>query len=135
MDPIPDTAWALVLEDDPSVADVLKSTLARLGWPCLTVSGWTEGQDALSREGCALLIADQGLSEHFTGEAAISWSRAHLPSVRCVLVSGATRPPRFREDPPNQVFLDKPFGPEELRAALQRLELPCGEPIPRKRRR
>ena len=132
---LPNGTWALVLEDDPAVANVLKSTLARLGWPCVTASTWTEGRELLSKAGCGLLIADHGLADDFTGAAAVEWSRAHHPSIRCVLVSGATRPPRFRDDPPNQVFLDKPFGPDELKAALERLDLPCGAPIPRSRRR
>jgi len=126
--------WALILEDDPSVADVVRSTLARLGWKSVVASSWSEGQEALTREGCSLLIADHGLSHDFTGAAAIAWSRANTPSVRCVLVSGATRPSRFRDEPPHQIFLDKPFGPSELRHALERLDLPCGEPLPRRRR-
>ncbi len=130
---VPEGPWALVLEDDPSVVAVLENCLARLGWPSVATADWQEGQRLLATEGCKLMIADQGLSDDFTGMAAIAWSRANHPNVRCLLVSGAVRPPRFRDELPRQAFLDKPFGPKELEEALQRLDLPSREPLPRRR--
>jgi CheY-like chemotaxis protein len=130
---VPEGPWALVLEDDPSVTAVLESCLARLGWPSVASADWEAGRGLLAAEGCVLLIADQGLSDSFTGAAAIAWARANLPDIRCLLVSGSTRPPRFRDELPYQAFLDKPFGPKELEEALQRLGLPPREPLPRRR--
>lgn len=130
---VPEGPWALVLEDDPTVVTVLENCLARLGWPSVATADWEAGRRLLATEGCVLVIADQGLSDHFTGAAAIAWSRANHPDVRCLLISGAVRPPRFRDELPHQAFLDKPFGPTELEEALGRLELPCREPLPRRR--
>jgi len=130
---IPDSPWALVVEDDPAVAAVLKKCLARLGWRALSVNKWSDGRDVLQKDECSLMIADHGLSETFTGAAAIEWVRKNRPEVRCVLISGAARPPAFRDELPHRVFLDKPFGPEELRATLLRMGLSCGNPLRRER--
>lgn len=131
---VPDRPWALVLEDDPVVTAVLEKCLARLGWHALSVNKWSDGQEVLRHDECSLMIADHGLSATFTGAAAIEWVRKNHPTVRCVLISGAACPAAFQEEPPHRVFLDKPFGPEELKATLLRIGLHCGKPLPRESR-
>lgn len=81
---------------------------------------WSEAKTVLEDDpnafDCALI--DFGLTEEETGLDIIRWIRSRYPHIRCILTSGARRFPSFKEEPPFQTFLPKPFAFDELVGAL-----------------
>lgn len=112
-----DGVHVLLVEDNPLVRRALARTLSALG--CEVVES-ADAYDARRRleEGLApaVLLTDVRMSGDLDGIELARWVSAHRPAVRVLLQSGHTDATAL----PFSV-LRKPFGLDELRAALARL--------------
>jgi DNA-binding NarL/FixJ family response regulator len=109
----------VILEDHDLVAAGLQRVLRNLGHEGLHMRRVLEAQAALqTHQEVDVVIADLGLGFGESGLEFLSWLRQHFPSVRRILTSALGRPDDFPDEPPLQLFLQKPFGRSELAALL-----------------
>jgi CheY-like chemotaxis protein len=119
----------LILDDEPSIVSLMRCILNPLGHTLLEASA---GQEAFERfdevdASIDLLIADVNLTETSGVRVALEL-RSLLPCLRIVLTSGLAPDlwneqdgAEFNELPPDSVvFLQKPFTPQALLAAVSR---------------
>ncbi len=108
----------MFLEDDERVARGLVRLVSAMGHEAVHVRTVEEGVAQLKGAGFDVVVADLGLTQGQTGLDLLKWVAQECPDVRRVLTSGAVRPSGFVEDPPRQIFLNKPFGRLELNRLL-----------------
>jgi len=108
----------LLTEDEPDVRTVLETTLRRLGYHVLACAGAEEALDTVKRHAgdIDLLLADVELDGTNGYELAAS-IRAARPPIRVLFISGCAEGAGGRET--SGVFLEKPFTPERLAAAVR----------------
>ncbi len=107
----------LLVEDEellrPRVAEMLES----LGHEVEAVGSSEEAMLVLNRRAIDVLIADVGLPG-MSGDVFAAEARGVQPSIRVVFATGRTTLAAPHE-PGGPVFLRKPFGLQELEAALR----------------
>ncbi|WP_207456609.1 response regulator [Azospirillum sp. SYSU D00513] len=114
----------LIVEDDAAVRRTLRAVLTRLGYGVLALD---DGAFAALEElpaGIRLALVDLFMPR-ISGAAAIARIRREAGGVRVIAMSGGSRvtggAPDTPEEPGPDLFLQKPFEIEELRAALASL--------------
>ena len=119
--PEPARATALVIDDEPDIAEALAELLGLEGFSAEWVVGGAEGQRLLERGTYDLVLSDIRMPG-IDGPALFAWMEAHRPDLvgRTAFVTGDTlsaSAARFlaRSGCP---FLEKPFTPETLRRLL-----------------
>jgi two-component system, cell cycle sensor histidine kinase and response regulator CckA len=120
----PSGQTVLIVEDEPAVREVVRRTLAPLGFRVLEAADGAEALRILARPGrrVGLLITDvvmPGLS----GPQLAAQVRASYPEVGILLTSGFTDTPTLRKHrlPPGEPLLQKPFAPHQLVAWVEKL--------------
>lgn len=105
----------LVVEDDPSIRDVVRRQLETLGWNVVAFGTGEEAIRAIDRGvRVELLLADvhlPGMNGYATADAITAIS----PRTRVAFMSGAAPTPAGIPDAP---FLRKPFSVKSLEAAV-----------------
>ncbi|RMG69213.1 MAG: PAS domain-containing sensor histidine kinase [Calditrichaeota bacterium] len=123
-EPLGGTETVLVIEDDPSVSAVVVETLAHFGYRPLHTSTLSDALAVLKDKNREIqaIISDVVLPDGF-GEKAILQITRHRPQVPMVLISGY---PEYLARAEGLIqngypYLQKPFSPRELMAALRKL--------------
>lgn len=110
----------LVVEDEPSLADLLSVVLEDEGYQ-VAVAG--DGRAALARlaaGGCELVLSDVMLP--FLDGAALALAMQADPVLRAIpLILMSAAPLSPARVVPHAAFLDKPFALDDLLATVQRL--------------
>jgi CheY-like chemotaxis protein len=106
----------LLVEDEPALADLLKTYLERIGYQ---VDACTHPETALELleahpESYALLVTDLTLPA-ISGEELVTRSRQCAPHLRAIIASGYPYEPREA----GVSFLQKPFLPRMLAQAIE----------------
>ena len=110
----------VVLEDDPLVGNGLVRLLRQYGHRALYVRRADEARTLIaSQDYVDVAIADFGLGDGESGVEFLGWLRREHPQVRRVLISALDRPRGFPDEPPTQVFVQKPFAAPALAAILR----------------
>jgi len=108
---------ALVIEDDLSVARILRRYLSALGWDVDEAHSLSEARELFNRGRYDLAVSDVNLPDG-DGILLAGTMRAARPALRVILNSGdATNRARAKKAGFRH-FLDKPFTAGELDAAL-----------------
>ncbi|MBN9523350.1 response regulator, partial [bacterium] len=112
---------ALVVDDEMFVREVVASTLEDLGYVPLLAGDGLSGLDLFRANRTAIrVVVLDSVMPGLTGDEVLAVIRAEVPDARVVLISGYTdRRPAGRDE--RTVFLRKPFRPEELSAAVERV--------------
>ena len=116
----------LVVEDDPAIRELVSETLRDQDF---SVECAKTDLDAYKRipglptiEG---LVLDINLGRGTTGYDIARFARQVIPDVAVVYVSGEMPPASFNAfGVPHSTFLEKPFTPDELLRAVNRLMAP-----------
>lgn len=109
----------LAIDDEPGVLDMVRLCCRKTGWSVTAMTDLTQGL-SLKREALPDLILCDAVMPGLTGPQLISMLKgnaetAHIPVV---LMSGFASAEMFSHVP-WAGFLEKPFGPKELRAAIE----------------
>jgi two-component system, response regulator PdtaR len=112
------TNVVLVVEDEPLVRMVMHDTLSEAGYHVLEAANSDEALAFLhARFDIALALADIDMPGTMNG-ISLAWQiRSHWPTILIILTSGKTIL-TAREVPEGTVFLQKPYGPDALVAAV-----------------
>ncbi|GLH74512.1 hypothetical protein GETHLI_30140 [Geothrix limicola] len=126
--PAPEPAWAgkgtvLVVDDDETVRAVARQALELKGFHVLDAHDGRVAVDLVQAQGGAisLVLLDMTMP-HMGGEEAFREMRAHQPELRVILSSGYNETEamgRFRGKG-LRGFLQKPYGPRDLIAKVQK---------------
>jgi CheY-like chemotaxis protein len=113
-----DSAWVLLVDDEPALASLLKKYLERLGYQ---VDACTHADAALklldeNPGRYALLVTDLTLPD-IDGEELVERSRKRTPHLPAIIASGYPYEPRAA----GVQFLQKPFQPAVLAQAVERI--------------
>ena len=118
------TETILLVEDEPQVRAVAARALRSAGYRVLEA---TNGRDGLQvarreRESIDLIVSDVVMPE-MGGKEMVELARQFLPTTAVLFVSGYTAGsfPLPSDDPSANVFLQKPFTPQELLAMVRRV--------------
>ena len=110
----------LFVDDEPEIAEMAETLLKNLDYDVLTLTSPLDALQALeSGDGdCDVLVTDLLMAE-MSGPDLIRAVRETRPDLPVILMTGSPR-----EGPPEDLdlagFLQKPFGVQELGAAIQR---------------
>jgi DNA-binding NtrC family response regulator len=118
----PDTSDVLLVEDDPSLLDFLADLLAGDGLQVACARTAVEAL-ALLEAGLApaTLVTDIHLAGTLSGLDLARSVAECWPSVRLLIISGASRPAQDQY-PPSALFFTKPFAPGALVAVIRSSE-------------
>jgi DNA-binding response OmpR family regulator len=105
----------VVLDDDPVVGNGLVRLLRQYGHRALYVRRAADARAIIASQD----YVDLAIAEGESGAEFLSWLRREHPQVRRVLTSAIERPRDFRDEPPTQVFVQKPFAAPALAAILR----------------
>ena len=113
-----DSPWLLLVDDEPSLTELLKKYLERLGY---RVDACSDPEAALALfdahpERYAVLVTDLTLPS-MSGEDLVARSRERTPGLRAIIASGYPYEPRGA----GIEFLQKPFLPNLLAQAIERI--------------
>lgn len=110
---------ALVVEDHPGVMALTVALLQGAGWDVLEAGSAAEAHRLLAGHGVDVVLSDVSMPGG-TGEVPTYGSDAQGRSPGVVYMSGDTKRAVLRGQPgtENATFLEKPFEPEALLAAV-----------------
>ena len=110
----------LVVEDEPAVCRLIRSALERNGYRVLVAENGVRALELIQRNAIDLVLSDVILPE-MSGTDIASRVEALRPCVPVMLMSGysAQTCRRLRNVPENVTFLQKPFTPARLAAAVR----------------
>ncbi len=106
---------ALLIDDEPLLAQVLADLLRSLGYGVDTALSLGEALNKLRRTRYDLVLTDLRMEEDDAGVRLLAVVEDVQPNARRVLMTGS-RPPEAHHA---HVVLQKPFEVSELRAALE----------------
>jgi PAS domain S-box-containing protein len=113
----------LVVDDEGSVLRVMVKILRRAGYTTIDARDAFEAQDRIRELGAGLdLLVTDVMMPRRTGTELARWLQERLPSIPVLLVSGFADDGLIREwvDADPDIFLPKPFAPDELIARVER---------------
>lgn len=107
----------LLVEDDMLQRELVASALRNEGFEVVECATAEAGEVIVTSTGVDLqaLIVDQNLAGAMKGADLAAYARARYPRLNIILISGD----RVRSIPHGTVFLQKPFQPERLLAAVR----------------
>lgn len=114
---------ALVIDDEMFVREVTASALEEIGFAPLLAADGPSGLElfARNRDSVKVAVIDV-MMPGMTGDAVLATLRRVAPDLPAVLVSGFTEQRLLKSAlGPRTEFLQKPFRPEDLMAAVRRL--------------
>jgi PAS domain S-box-containing protein len=129
-DPPPPDALVLLVEDEPGVRHLAKAALVRAGYRVLEAADGPTAEQLWSAQktAIAVLVTDMVMPGGLSGgelATRLRTERAGLPVVFASGYSLEATAPDFAESP-TQTFLQKPYGPEQLIAAIERVRRRAG---------
>ncbi len=110
-------ATILVVDDDEPVRRVMARYLRKAGFQVLEASDGLVAQQVMRRHrGVIDLLVTDVMMPRMKGTELAGWAAAHRPDTRILLVSGYMDSHRIQAwvDEDDEVFLAKPFEPDEL---------------------
>ncbi len=110
----------LVVDDAPSICDLIAWHLSAVGFRVLTANDGTEAQRIVRSDTAAeidLLLTDVEMPG-MRGDELAEWFSKERPQARVLLMSGN---PANLPDPRTVAFLPKPFSLAELNAAIHQV--------------
>ncbi|MDB6116620.1 MAG: Histidine kinase, partial [Verrucomicrobiaceae bacterium] len=109
----------LVIDDEQSIRDIIKSTLEIQGYDVVVADGGKEGLALFSSrpEDFALVITDMSMPV-MDGPATIVALQKIKPAMRIILMSGVLEKARLAGTGPSVSFLQKPFTGDKLLTRL-----------------
>jgi CheY-like chemotaxis protein len=117
---------ALVVDDEPEIADALVDFLSLEGFQCETANGGREAQGRLKDNSYDLVVSDLRMPE-MDGPALYAWIKSERPELaaRTVFATGDTLGATAaaflaREGRP---VMEKPFTPDSVRRLIDQLEV------------
>ena len=118
------TETVLLVEDEPQVRAVAARALRSAGYRVLEATNGRDGLQVARRERdtIALIVSDVVMPE-MGGKEMVELARQFLPSAAVLFVSGYTAGsfPLPVDDPSANIFLQKPFTPQELLAMVRQV--------------
>lgn len=111
------TETILMLEDDISVRHVMVRNLRRLGYEVIEAVRAEEARRRMGEQPVDLVVSDIVLPDT-SGRDFARWTHEHYPQTRVLLTSGYLTASNEKEQNEN-VFLAKPFDPEQLARAVR----------------
>jgi CheY-like chemotaxis protein len=113
----------LVVEDEPQVCGLISDLLDEAGYEAHPVASDRGAYAALSgARGYAGLVVDINLGAGTTGYDVARFARQMRPGIAVLYVSGQASERSFKAfGVPGSGYMPKPFAPDDLLAALQRL--------------
>ncbi len=120
---VPDTGTVLVVDDEPSLVRIMTRVLERFGYDVLTARDGHEAQAVVAEhDGPLDLLVTDVMMPHMRGTELAAWFRSARPDAAVLLVSGYTDSSEVQEwvDADPDVFLAKPFEPEEFLEAVRK---------------
>jgi DNA-binding response OmpR family regulator len=109
---------ALVVDDDTQILTYIKQVLEAAGHDVVTSNNFKDARELIQRHTPAIVVADVRLGD-FNGIQLAILARSARPDVRVVIISGWDDTVlRHEAAELGAVYLQKPFGPSELLAAL-----------------
>ncbi len=118
------TETVLLVEDEPQVRAVAARALRSAGYRVLEATNGRDGVQVARREREAIdLIVSDVVMPEMGGKEMVELARQFLPSVAVLFVSGYTAGsfPLPSDDPSANLFLQKPFTPQELLAMVRQV--------------
>jgi DNA-binding NtrC family response regulator len=115
----------LVIEDEHSVMDFIRTALERNGYACRTVSSAAEGLRELEAEGFSGVISDMRTPGGASGADVHSWIVIHRPELkdRMLFITGDTVNEETMKALQNTgvPYIEKPFRVQELINVVERI--------------
>jgi nitrogen-specific signal transduction histidine kinase/ActR/RegA family two-component response regulator len=114
----------LLVEDEPQVRAVAARALRAAGYRVLEATNGRDGVQVARRERDAIdLIVSDVVMPEMGGREMVELARQYLPSAAVLFVSGYTAGsfPQPSDDPSANMFLQKPFTPQELLAMVRQV--------------
>jgi DNA-binding NtrC family response regulator len=109
----------LVVDDDPNVLSALTALLDALSpFAVLGAAGFDEALEILATHAVDVLLVDAVLPLPHSGEELAEHARARTARLAVVLMSGDWRS-ELTAQPPDTVFLPKPFGLKQILEAIE----------------
>ncbi len=109
----------LVVDDDPNVLSALTALLDALSpFAVLSAAGFDEALQILASQAVDVLLVDAVLPLPHSGEQLAEHAQARNARLAVVLMSGDWRSD-LASQPPDTVFLPKPFGLEQVLEAIE----------------
>ncbi|MES3035856.1 MAG: ATP-binding protein [Gemmatimonadota bacterium] len=118
------TETILLVEDEPQVRAVAARALRSAGYRVLEATNGRDGVQVARRERDAIdMIVSDVVMPEMGGKEMVELARQFLPTVAVLFVSGYTAGnfPLPNDDPSANVFLQKPFTPQELLAMVRQV--------------
>jgi CheY-like chemotaxis protein len=118
------TETVLLVEDEPQVRAVAARALRSAGYRVLEATNGRDGVQVARRERDTIdLIVSDVVMPEMGGKEMVELARQFLPSVAVLFVSGYTAGnfPMPSDDPSANMFLQKPFTPQELLAMVRQV--------------
>ncbi|MCA9491677.1 MAG: response regulator, partial [Myxococcales bacterium] len=112
----------LLVEDEPGILRLTTRALQRAGFHVLTAADGRQAVElARDERRVDVVVTDLGLPD-IDGQQVAGRIREHWPQVPVLYVSGfvGAHPPEVRT-PEGEAFLPKPYTPDQLISAIQRL--------------
>lgn len=110
----------LVIEDNPSIRELIELLLEDEAWPVTAAYAWGEAQAWLRQETPDLVITDWLLPD-LSGADLVRRLRQSLPATTPILVLSAANDAAYATQIGASEFLAKPFDPDELIECVKRL--------------
>ena len=108
----------LLIDDDPSIRDVLPHLLASFGYDCHTAADGVSGLGRFDEGGWDLVLVDVVMPA-MSGWSVIESIRRRAPSTPIVLVTGMTEPAVLRRARDWRLpVIVKPLRPEDIQAIV-----------------
>jgi PAS domain S-box-containing protein len=116
-------AAALVIDDEVFVREVTASILEEMGYAALVAADGPSGLELFAAHHAAVRVAVIDITmPGMTGDAVLAALRQAAPELPAVLISGFTEKGLLGDAlGPRTEFVQKPFRPEDLMAAVRRL--------------
>ncbi|MFO0801117.1 MAG: PAS domain S-box protein [Gemmataceae bacterium] len=129
-DPKPAAARvALVVDDEMYVREVAASTLEDAGYSPILAGDGTSALEAFRANRAAVrVVVSDVVMPGMTGDELLALIRTEVPDTPAVLISGYSDRRATARDPRTE-FLQKPFHPEELAAAVERVVNSAAPPV------
>jgi CheY-like chemotaxis protein len=121
----------LLAEDEHLVATLLRRGLADAGYRVESAADGHEALEIMSRlDGGVTAVVSDVIMPRMGGRELAIQIRERWPDTRILFMSGYTNQEIVRRGllSPDEAFIQKPFAPSELNAALARLRLRAGLP-------
>ncbi len=118
------TETILLVEDEPQVRAVAARALRAAGYRVLEATNGRDGVQVARRERDAIdLIVSDVVMPEMGGKEMVELARQFLPSTAVLFVSGYTAGsfPLPSDDPSANMFLQKPFTPQDLLAMVRQV--------------